>query len=99
MDNTNRPKRRVYTSPKIEEQETVSSNELLDEKFEIVRCVKLNVRETGSMDADVIEVLNAGDIVTVHRRPQEPVEFWPVVTDSGNMGFCMKKFLRAYRKP
>lgn len=56
-------------------------------------CKRLNVRSKGSLDADVLCVINQNAEVLVHRTETDSSDFYKVSTASGIEGYCMKKFI------
>ncbi len=59
----------------------------------VCNCTKLNVRKNPFSNADVLEIINADAEVEV-RNPDAKGKFYPVRTESGIEGFCMKEYLK-----
>lgn len=58
----------------------------------VTDCLKLNVREAASPDAEVLAVIDALSEVVVDADASTN-EFYKVRTTAGVEGFCMKKFI------
>ena len=58
----------------------------------VTGCTKLNVRKAAKLNAEPVEIIEAGAIVEID--PEKCTKDWfKVRTASGVEGFCMKKFI------
>lgn len=55
-------------------------------------CVRLNVRETPSIDGEVVAIIKKGEVVEIFEE-ESTDEFYKVCTATGAEGFCMRKFI------
>lgn len=60
----------------------------------VINCTKLNVRETPSIDANVVCVLNTGAEIEINVEKSTD-EWVNVYTTTGIEGYCMRKFIDA----
>lgn len=61
----------------------------------VADCTKLNVRESPSMDADVVcEISKHTEVMISDSESTD--DFYKICTDSGIEGFCMKKFITVH---
>lgn len=88
-------KAKVETLP-IEEE---VKNEVVTETIEVkpkvgivANCSRLNVRKQPSMSAKVKVVIAAGTKVTIIDEDLTK-EWYKVSTETGNVGFCMAKYI------
>ena len=58
----------------------------------VTGCMRLNVRESASINANVLAVINEGSEVVINRI-KSTVDFYAVCTAAGIEGYCMKKFI------
>ena len=86
--------------PKVDEAETAVVKQEVEETESaapefatgvVVDCVKLNVREQPSKDAEVVCIIPAGTEVQVTNSENE--DWLYVCTAAGLEGFCMKQFI------
>lgn len=92
--------RKDYT--KFSNQSTMNKESAIDtveetlavEKYGmVVDCIKLNVREAPSIDAEIVcEIDCSSDIIVYEEESTE--EFYKVCTAAGVEGYCMKKFIK-----
>lgn len=59
----------------------------------VVKCEKLNVRKSPSLNAEKICVINAGTEVTISSK-EGGRDFYAVTLPDGTKGFCMKKYIK-----
>ena len=58
----------------------------------VTGCMRLNVRESASINANVLAVINEGSEVVINRI-KSTVDFYAVCTAAGIEGYCIKKFI------
>lgn len=58
----------------------------------VTGCVKLNVRAKPNAGADVLEIIEVGDRVTVDEKSLGKA-WYKVVTAKGTKGYCMKEYI------
>ena len=58
----------------------------------VVNCVKLNVRQNPSLNADILCCLDVNTEVEVD-EDKSTNDFYAICTPSGREGFCLKKFI------
>lgn len=55
-------------------------------------CVRLNVREEPSIEAEVVTIIKKGEAVEIFEE-ESTEEFYKVCAATGAEGFCMRKFV------
>ena len=55
-------------------------------------CTQLNIRKEGNVGAEILEIVNAGEHVSVNIS-ESTNEWYRVKTKSGINGFCMKEYI------
>ena len=60
-------------------------------------CVKLNIRQAPDSEAPVVTVINAGTVVQIFTELGTK-DFYNVRIESGETGYCMKKFIKVDSK-
>ena len=82
--------------PVIIEEETVAIEEVLAEPKSkvgvVVDCDKLRVRKHPSIVADILCVIPKGAAVVI--TGDIHADFYPVCTETGVQGWCMKKYIK-----
>ena len=72
--------------------ETVEETPIVEKHGVVTDCVRLNVREAPSINAEVVcEIDCSSDMIVYEEESTE--EFYKVCTAAGVEGFCMKKFI------
>ena len=84
----------VVEEPVIEEP--VIEESVIDEPEPIIGvvtdCLKLNVREFATKNADILGVINAAtELVIIEEESTK--DFYKICTSTGLEGYCMKKFI------
>lgn len=63
----------------------------------VTGCAKLNVRQEPDPETPVVVVINAGTTVEIFPM-METEDFYNVCTETGAMGYCMKKYIKVDSK-
>ena len=79
------------TVQNLESEEPTDAVEELSDGT-IIKCTKLNVRETPNLDANVMCVLDMASKVKVDVKNSYG-GFFKVVTEAGIEGYCMKEYV------
>ena len=58
----------------------------------VVKCKKLNVRKNPNLESEILMTVTEGDNVELNIKASNR-EFYKVLTESKEEGFCMKKFI------
>ena len=73
-------------------KEVVSDENGSVETFGIVtNCERLNVREDASKESSVVTIIENGTMIKIGKVTQG---FYPIVTNDGVTGYCMKEFIK-----
>lgn len=99
-NNYSKPNKSSRQSPTIREpiDKTVSNEKHVESKFVegvVTDCIALNIRENPSMNADILQVVDAGSRVMIDL--EHSVDDWYMVAKIFGeevYGFCMKKFVK-----
>lgn len=58
----------------------------------VVNCERLNLRKNPRADAKVVDILNKGAIVVIHKDASTP-DYYAVSTETNEYGFCYKDYI------
>lgn len=76
----------------VVEEEKINIDDVPDfNEFGVVACKKLNMRKSPTIDADVVCVLDEGEVVKIESYDSD--EFYKA-TSGKQKGYCMKKFIK-----
>lgn len=85
-----------YSIPPTEHinEEVVDLDDAIKEEplIGVVKCKKLNVRKNPNLESEILTTVTEGDNVELDIEVSNR-EFYKVLTESKEEGFCMKKFI------
>lgn len=83
----------VLDEAMIEATDVEEVDEMVEETIGVVaNCLRLNVREKPSKEANIICVIQLGSEVKIDEI-ESTDEFYKVCTETGVEGFCMKQYI------
>lgn len=76
----------------VENEENQPTNAFTSVTGEVIRCVKLNIRETPDPNAKIIGTLDAGEKVVINLTANYH-NYYEILSKSGKKGYAMKTYL------
>ena len=85
-----------FIVPETDTQPEIVPEPIQSPRFcEVFNCVKLNIREAPTKDSKIVTVVPAGTILEIDEDPViQDLEWYPVCTEAGVKGYCMKCFVK-----